>query len=94
MSLGISRSNLLRNLSTHKGTIKASEGMIRAAGERNQGSSGFLMPPHPSTNFYILKYYEKDLRFDGIYSSDNSSKIKDGAYVTNLELERIGQTYI
>ena len=35
MSLGISRSNLLRNLSTHKGTIKASEGMIRAAGERN-----------------------------------------------------------
>ena len=52
------------------------------------------MPPHPSTNFYILKYYEKDLRFDGIYSRDNSSKIKDGANVINLELERIGQTYI
>ena len=52
------------------------------------------MPPHSSTNFYILKYYEKDHRFDGIYSRDNSSKIKDGAYVINLELERIGQTYI
>ena len=44
------------------------------------------MPPHPLTNFEILKYYESKSRFNGVYSRDNlHNKIKDGAYVINLD---------
>ena len=44
------------------------------------------MPPHPLTNFEIQKYYQNELRFNGVYSRDNlSDDIKDGAYVINLD---------
>ena len=44
------------------------------------------MPTHPLTNFEIQKYYQNEPRFNGVYSRDNlSDKIKDGAYVTNLD---------
>ena len=43
------------------------------------------MPPHPLTNFEIQKYYQNEPRFNGVYSRDNLTKIKDGAYVINLE---------
>ena len=43
------------------------------------------MPPHPLTNFEIIKYYENESRFNGVYSRDNLSKIKDGAYIINLD---------
>ena len=44
------------------------------------------MPPHPLTNFEIIKYYEDESRFNGVYSRDNlPNKIKDGAYVKNLD---------
>ena len=43
------------------------------------------MPPHPLTNFEIQKYYQNKPRFNGIYSRDNLPKIKDGAYVINLD---------
>ena len=43
------------------------------------------MPPHPLTNFEIQKYYKNEPRFNGVYSRDNLSKIKDGAYVINLD---------
>ena len=47
---------------------------------------GFLMPPHPSTNFGIQKYYEKEPRFNDVYSRNNlPKKIKDGVYVINLD---------
>ena len=33
-----------------------------------------------------MKYYENESRFNGVYSRDNlSNKIKDGAYVINLD---------
>ena len=32
-----------------------------------------------------MKYYENESRFTGVYSRDNSSKIKYGAYVINLD---------
>ena len=28
------------------------------------------MPPHPLTNFEIRKYYQKEPRFNGVYSRD------------------------
>ena len=42
------------------------------------------MPPHLLTNFEIEKYYQKKLKFNGVYSRNNLPKIKDGVYVINL----------
>ena len=47
---------------------------------------GFLMPPHPLTNFEIEQYYQNEPRFNGVFSRNNlPKKIKDGAYVKNLD---------
>ena len=47
---------------------------------------GFLIPSHPLTNFEIQKYYENKPRFNGVFSRDNlPKKIRDGAYVINLD---------
>ena len=43
------------------------------------------MPPHPLSNFEIQKYNQNEPRFNGVYSRDNLPKIKDGAYVINLD---------
>ena len=43
------------------------------------------MPPHPLTNFEIQEYYQSKPRFNGVCSTDNLTKIKDGAYIINLE---------
>ena len=43
------------------------------------------MPPHPLTNFEIQKYYQNEPRFNGVFSRDNLPKIKNGAYVINLD---------
>ena len=29
---------------------------------------GFLMPPHPLTNFEIQKYYKNEPKFNGVFS--------------------------
>ena len=53
------------------------------------------MPPHPLTNFVIKKYYHNQPRFNAVYSRDNLPKIKDGAYVINLdECSDIGTHWI
>ena len=44
-----------------------------------------IIPPHPLTSFEIYKYYEKEARFNGVYSRDNLPKIKDGTCITNLD---------
>ena len=47
---------------------------------------GFLIPPHPLTNFEIQRYYENEPRFNGVYSRNNLLlKIKDGTSVINLD---------
>ena len=43
------------------------------------------MPPNPLTNFEIQKYYQNQPRFSGVYFRDNLPKIKDRAYVINLD---------
>ena len=44
------------------------------------------MLPHPLTNFEIQKYCQNEPRFNGVFSRNNLSlKIKDGAYVINLD---------
>ena len=44
-----------------------------------------LMLPHPVTNFEIQKYYQSEPKFNSVYSRNNFLKIKDGAYVINLD---------
>ena len=49
------------------------------------------MSPHIFTNFKIQKYYQKELKRNGVHSLNNLSKIKDRAYIINLdEYELIG----
>ena len=43
------------------------------------------MPSHPLTNFEIQKYYQNEPRFNGVYSRDNLTEIKDGSYAINLD---------
>ena len=61
------------------------------------------MSPHPSNDFDIQKYYEKDVqvrlknesRFNGVCSRNNLPKINDGSYVINLdEYKSIGTHWI
>ena len=62
---------------------------------------GFLMPPHPLTNFEIQKYYKNEPRFNGVFSRNNLpeynsiEKIKDKAYIINLdEYANVGTHWI
>ena len=53
-----------------RSTIRAGEGTIRN---------------NPLTNFKIQKYYQGEPKFKGVYSRNDSRKIKYGAYVINLD---------
>ena len=72
-------------------TIRACKGTIRA-GERTT-RAGFLMLPHPLTNFEIQKYYQNEPKFNGIYSRNNLPKIKEATYVINLDEYKSIVTY-
>ena len=53
------------------------------------------MPPDPLTNFEKQKYFQKEPKFNGVYSTNNLPKIKDGAYIINLdEYESMGTHWI
>ena len=52
------------------------------------------MSPHPLTDFEIQKY-QNEPRFNGVYSRDSLPKIKDEAYVIDLdEYSDIGTHWI
>ena len=78
MLLGTLGGSLLENLLACKGTIGTGEGTIYSWTE-------FLMPPHPLTNFEIEKYYQNEPKFNGVYSRNDLPKIKDVAYVIDLD---------
>ena len=90
MLLSTLGANLLGNLLAGKRIVRAGYG--NKEGKRNCKSwlwkrMGFLMPPHPLTNFELEKYYQNEPGFNGVYSRNNLLKtIKDGAYVINLGL--------
>ena len=98
MLLGTLGADLLGNILACKGVIATSqgrginrvgEGIVTAGyGNNKKGKkqqNGILMPIHPLTNFEIQKYYQNEPRFNGVYSRDNLLKMKDGAYVINLD---------
>ena len=86
MLLGTLGASLLGNLLTGKGIVRADSGNKK--GKRNKkgkGTVGFLMSPHPLTNFEVQKYYKNEPRFNVVFSRNNLPKmIKDWAHVTNL----------
>ena len=43
------------------------------------------MPSHPVKHFEIQMYYQNEPKFNGVYSRNNLPRIKDGAYVINLD---------
>ena len=43
------------------------------------------MPNHTISNFEIQKYYQNELKFNGIYSRNNLSKLKNGTYIIHLD---------
>ena len=51
------------------------------------------MPHHPFTNFEIQKYYQKELKFNGVSLRHNLPKTKDGAYVINLDEIKLIETH-
>ena len=57
--------------------------------------SGILMLLLPLPNFEKQKYYQSEPKFNGVYSRNELPKIKDGAYITNLdEYKSIGTHWI
>ena len=53
------------------------------------------MPPHPLTNFEIQNSYQNEPKFNGVYSRNNLTKIKNGVYVINHdEFKSIGTNWI
>ena len=62
---------------------KEVKGMLRTS----YGSSiKFLIPPHYLATFEIQKYYQNELRFNGVYSRDDlAKKTNHGTYVINID---------
>ena len=53
------------------------------------------MLPHPLINFEIRKYYQNEPKFNGVYSRNNLPRVKDGAYIINLnKYKSIGTHWI
>ena len=51
------------------------------------------MPPYPLTNFEIETFYQNEPKFNGAYSRNNLSKIKDREYMINLDEYESIETY-
>ena len=43
------------------------------------------MLPHPLTYFKMQRTYQNEPKLNGLYSKNSLPKIKDGAYVINLD---------
>ena len=45
----------------------------------------FLISPYFLTNFEIQKYYQNEPKFNGAYSRNDLSKVKNWAYIINFD---------
>ena len=75
--LGTLGASLLGNLLSGKRIVRTGSGNKKR--KRNckswyWKSMGFLMPPHPLTNFEIQRYYKNEPRFNGVFSRNNLPK--------------------
>ena len=87
--LGTLGASLFGNLLTGKGIVRAGSGNKKWKRNRKgwlRKRMGFLILPHPSTNFEIQNCYRNESRFNGVYSRNNlPEKIKDGEYAIKLD---------
>ena len=91
MLFGTLGTSLIANLLSGRGLFRSGHGLYRTG----EGIKKSLMPAHPLTNFEIQDYYKNEPRFNGVYSRNNLTKIKNGAYVINLdEYDDIGTHWI
>ena len=81
MLLGTLRASLLGNLLTGKRLHRTGKGMYRTS----QGLKKILIPFHPLKNFEIIDYFKNIKVFNGVFSRNNSPKLKNGVYVINLD---------
>ena len=75
--------SLLRNLFVGK-AVHAGDGVTSVRGRNIQRRTGLSMPPQPLTKYYQLSSKNRS-KSNGVYSRDNLPKIKDGAYIINLD---------
>ena len=80
MLLGTLGASLLGNLLTGKGLYRTGKGMCRTG----QGLKK-LIPFHPLKKFEIMGYFKNIKGFNGVFSRNNRPKLKNGAYVINLD---------
>ena len=52
-----------------------------------------LVPLHSLINIKITKHFNYKPRFNGVFSRDNLPRIKDGAYVINLDDKQNKETH-
>ena len=57
------------------------QGLFRSG----KGIKKKLTPFHRLTNFEMQEYFKDEKRFNGVYSRNNLLKLKNGAYVINLD---------
>ena len=50
------------------------------------------MLSHPLADFKIQNYYQNESKFNSVSSKNNLPKIKDGAYVINLDEYKLIRT--
>ena len=81
MLLGTLGASLLGNLLTGKGLYRTGQAMYRTG----QGLKKKLIPFHPLTNFEIMDYFNRIKGYNGVFSRNNLPKLKNGAYVINLD---------
>ena len=51
----------------------------------NMLSGKGIIRAHPLTNFELKKYYQYEPKLNNAYSRNNFSKVKDEAYILNLD---------
>ena len=65
-----------------QGIYRAGKGLFRTGPGIKKKS---LTPFHPLTNFEIQDFFNKEKRFNGVFSINNLPKLKKGAYAINLD---------
>ena len=84
--------SVLGNAMTRKGVLRAGKSVVRAGRVSKKSGSyrwKFLVLFYPLNNIEILKYFNFKARFDGAFSTSDLPRIKDGAYVINLDDKQI-----
>ena len=78
MLLGVLVANLLGNIEAGNWVIKVGDGV--------HSCSGFLMLPHPFTDFEVQKYYQSEPKFEGVDSQNTlANTLKHETNVDNFD---------